>query len=269
MKNKKNNWYKFIIPLFALAFLLVSCAQQPTDVPTTDTSTSSTSAMTPSSAAAMASSRKSQNYGDMAVLSGKHVVMLRTSKGEILIELDADAAPRTVTNFIALAKKGVYNNLTFHRVIPNFMIQGGDPSGDGTGGESIYGETFEDEINATSYGLDKKTLKEQAQGQQLPPQMENMTVKEFYESQGYHYTTALQSLPMVRGSLAMANRGPDTNGSQFFIIHGKDAPWLDGRHTVFGNVTAGMDVVDAIVNVPKDSQDKPKEAVTFTVEVKS
>jgi len=159
---------------------------------------------------------------DGQVISGKHTVVLKTTKGDITIELDADAAPKTVTNFLTLARAGYYNGLTFHRVIPDFMIQGGDPNGDGTGGTSIYGESFEDEPN---------------------------------------------DLPMVRGAIAMANRGPNTNGSQFFIVQVGEAPWLQGRHTIFGHVTEGMEVVDAIVSVPKDANDKPTEPVTYNVEV--
>jgi cyclophilin family peptidyl-prolyl cis-trans isomerase len=206
---------------------------------------------------------------DGSQLKGKHTVVLHTSKGDITLELDADAAPKTVTNFVVLAKAGAYDNLTFHRVIPNFMIQGGDPLGDGTGGESIYGPTFEDEINAKSYGLDTKKLKDAAEGEQLPADFENLTIQEFYEKQGYKYTEAVRSLPMSKGSIAMANRGPATNGSQFFIVHANTVPWLDGRHTVFGHVTAGMEVVDAIANVERDANDKPTAAVTYTVDVKN
>ena len=253
-----KNFYKFIIPLFALAFLLVSCGK----TPPTDTSSNTTSMPSPKTAEAR------KNF-DGVMLSGKHTVILHTTKGDITVELDADAAPKTVTNFVSLAKAGAYDNLTFHRVISDFMIQGGDPEGKGTGGESIFGPTFEDEINANSYELDKKKLKDEAQGEQLPPEFEKMTVKQFYEKQGYIYNDKLQSLPMVKGAIAMANRGPNTNGSQFFIIQAPSVPWLDGRHTVFGNVTAGLDIVDAIVKVPKDSNDKPTTPVTFTVEVKN
>lgn len=238
--------YKFLIPLFALALLLVGCGK-----PTTDT------------------------MGDTGVkgyegkiLSGKHVVVLKTSEGDIAVELDADAAPKTVTNFIALAKTGYYNGLTFHRVIPDFMIQGGDPEGSGTGGESVYGATFEDEINAESYGLHEKSLKEIVGDQPLPPNLEDATVKEYYELQGYRYNDSLESLPLDRGYIAMANRGPNTNGSQFFIItKAGGTPWLDGKHTVFGKVTDGMDVVDAITKVDRDQRDMPTTPVTFEVEV--
>ncbi len=207
---------------------------------------------------------------DGKVLTGKHTVILKTSKGDVTIELDADAAPMTVTNFVWLAKTGYYNGLTFHRVIPGFMVQAGDPNGDGTGGESIFGPTFADEINADSYGLQNQTLKDLAAGQALPSNlkgMENLTIKQFYEKQGYVYSTKFRSLPMRRGAIAMANRGPSTNGSQFFVITAERTPWLEGKHTIFGIVTAGMDVVDTISNVARNPQDKPETPVTMTVEV--
>ena len=140
---------------------------------------------------------------------------LQTNHGPIKIELFPDDAPKTVGNFEDLAGKGFYDGLTFHRVIEDFMIQGGDPTGDGTGGP---GYTFEDEPNEHR---------------------------------------------VVRGALAMANAGPNTNGSQFFIVTADACPWLDGKHTVFGRVTEGMDVVDAISNVPKDSHDRPNDAVVI------
>ncbi len=258
-----KNLYKFIIPLFALAFLLVSCNKQPAPP------AAPPAAAVPSAPMASPKTLEARKAFDGVLLTGKHTVILHTSKGDITVELDADVAPKTVTNFVMLARGGAYDDLIFHRVIPNFMIQGGDPDGMGTGGESIFGETFEDEINATSYGLDKKKLKDEAQGEVLPPELENLTIKEFYEQQGYVYNDKLKSLPMVKGSLAMANRGPNTNGSQFFIVQAPEVPWLNGRHTVFGKVTAGLDVVDAIVNVPRDAQDKPTTPVTFTAEVKS
>jgi cyclophilin family peptidyl-prolyl cis-trans isomerase len=202
------------------------------------------------------------------ILSGEHTVILHTSLGDITVELDADAAPKTVTNFISLARSGYFDELTFHRVIPDFMIQGGDPNGNGSGGESIFGEKFEDEINAESYGLQRMKLTEIAGDQELPDELKDMNVKEFYEMQGYVYNDDLDSLPMSRGAIAMANAGPNTNGSQFFIIQRNDGtPWLEGKHTVFGEVTKGMDVVDAIVAVERGANDKPVEPVTFTVEV--
>jgi cyclophilin family peptidyl-prolyl cis-trans isomerase len=136
---------------------------------------------------------------------------MNTTKGPIAIELFDDDAPETVANFRKLASDGFYDGIIFHRVIPDFMIQGGCPQGTGTGGP---GYTFKDEIN------DHK---------------------------------------VVRGAFAMANAGPNTNGSQFFIVTTESAPWLDGKHTVFGRVSDGMDVVDAIESVETDAGDRPLE----------
>jgi peptidyl-prolyl cis-trans isomerase B (cyclophilin B) len=140
---------------------------------------------------------------------------LHTNHGPIDVELHDADAPKTVENFRKLASDGFYDGVVFHRVIPDFMIQGGDPTGTGTGGP---GYTFEDEFN------DHK---------------------------------------VERGALAMANAGPNTNGSQFFIVTAEATPWLDGKHTVFGRVTNGMDVVDAISQVGTDANDKPREAVVI------
>ena len=140
---------------------------------------------------------------------------LHTNHGAIAIELFDEDAPTTVENFLKLARDGFYDGVVFHRIIPDFMIQGGDPTGTGTGGP---GYTFEDEFN------DHK---------------------------------------VERGALAMANAGPNTNGSQFFIVTTAAAPWLDGKHTVFGRVTDGMDAVDKIEAVETDGQDKPREAVVI------
>jgi peptidyl-prolyl cis-trans isomerase B (cyclophilin B) len=140
---------------------------------------------------------------------------LHTNHGAIAVELFDDDAPKTVENFRKLAGEGFYDGVIFHRVIPDFMIQGGDPTGTGTGGP---GYTFEDEFN------DHK---------------------------------------VERGALAMANAGPNTNGSQFFIVTTEAAPWLDGKHTVFGRVTDGMDVVDTISEVDTEANDKPRDEVTI------
>ncbi len=158
---------------------------------------------------------------DGSYLHGDHTVILHTTMGAITLKLDADTAPKAVTNFVRLAESGFYDGLLFHRVIDGFMIQAGDPKGDGTGGESIYGSTFSD------------------------------------EDSGYR---------MRRGIIAMANRGSNTNQSQFFILQTKEAPWLEGKHTIFGRVTKGLDVVDAIAAVDRDEQDKPIEEISFTVE---
>lgn len=179
-----------------------------------------------------------KNYkGPKATIDTKH--------GQITIQLFDKLAPMTVENFTRLAKKGYYDGTTFHRVISDFMIQGGDPEGNGTGGESIWGHPFEDEFTDQLFNL--------------------------------------------RGTLSMANSGPNTNGSQFFIVQNKNmpkryiremepagypkeiihaykqggTPWLDGRHTVFGQVIDGMDVVDKIAKAKKDKADKPLEAVVI------
>ena len=138
---------------------------------------------------------------------------LHTNQGPIKIEFFDDDAPQTIENFRKLAGDGFYDGLTFHRVISDFMIQGGCPQGTGTGGP---GYTFEDEFN------DHK---------------------------------------VERGALAMANAGPNTNGSQFFVVTAEATPWLDGKHTVFGRVTNGMEVVDTISGAATDANDKPREPI--------
>jgi cyclophilin family peptidyl-prolyl cis-trans isomerase len=140
---------------------------------------------------------------------------IHTNHGPITIELFEDDAPKTVANFTKLAGEGFYDSVIFHRVIPDFMIQGGDPTGTGSGGP---GYTFEDEFN------DKK---------------------------------------IVRGALAMANAGPNTNGSQFFIVTTEAASWLDGKHTVFGRVTDGMEVVNEISALETDARDRPRTDVVI------
>ena len=140
---------------------------------------------------------------------------LHTNHGAIALELYDDHAPKTVDNFLKLARDGFYDGVIFHRVIPDFMIQGGDPTGTGSGGP---GYQFEDEPNEHK---------------------------------------------VVRGALAMANAGPNTNGSQFFIVTTEAASWLDGKHTVFGKVSDGMDVVDAISELDTDSRDRPRSDVVI------
>ena len=179
--------------------------------------------------------------------AGEVVAVMHTTRGDISIRLFKDKVERTVTNFVELSKKGYYNGLIFHRIIKDFMIQGGDPTGTGCGGESIYGEKFEDEFD---------------------PDLHN-----------------------IKGALSMANAGPNTNGSQFFIVQASEVPegmleqmrgladrgfpentvkayeqmggtpWLDFRHSVFGQVFDGMDIVDAIANVKTDGSDRPLEDV--------
>ncbi|MCD1146625.1 peptidylprolyl isomerase [Peptoniphilus sp. KCTC 25270] len=181
---------------------------------------------------------------------GEQVAVLETNHGEIVFRLFPEAAPRTVENFTTLIERGYYNGIIFHRVIPDFMIQGGDPTGSGRGGESIYGAKFEDEFDVNYRNL--------------------------------------------VGALSMANAGPNTNGSQFFIVQGAEvsndilgqmeklgegqgysqdvvdayrehggAFWLDGKHTVFGHVVEGMDVVEKIAQVERNSMDKPLEDVVI------
>lgn len=141
---------------------------------------------------------------------------IETSEGPIVLEFFDDDAPNTVANFRKLATEGFYDGLIFHRIIPNFMIQGGCPQGTGTGGP---GYTFDDEINEHK---------------------------------------------IVRGAFAMANAGPNTNGSQFFIVTAGSCPWLDGKHTVFGEVKDGMDVVEKLESVPTDAQDRPVQPPRIT-----
>jgi len=247
--QKKQNLYLFLIPLFALV-MLAGCSKEQEPAPELEEQVKQETTM--------------EYHGE--ILSGKHTTVISTSLGDITVELDADAAPKTVTNFIALAQEGYYDNLIFHRVIPDFMIQGGDPNGNGTGGRSVFGNTFEDEINAESYGLHERMLKDEVQDQALPEQLAEASLKDYYEMTGYRYDSNLQSLPMSYGYLAMANSGPNTNGSQFFIIQRKEGtPWLEGKHTVFGKVTEGMDIVDAITAVERSANDKPVEDVTFSV----
>ena len=188
-------------------------------------------------------------------VKGEPIAVLHTSMGDIAIRLFPDKTPKTFENFTTHAKNGYYDNRIFHRVIKDFMIQGGDPLGNGTGGESIWGEPFEDE-----------------------PDIE---------------------LRNYRGALSMANAGPNTNGSQFFIVQATSCPqqmldqmpaladrgfpkevadnyaaiggtpWLDFKHTVFGQVYDGMDVVDAIAAVKVGGGDRPKEDVVLrSVEIR-
>lgn len=147
--------------------------------------------------------------------------VIETEKGDITLELYKEIAPETVDNFVKLTEQGFYNGLAFHRVIPDFVIQGGDP---GTGGP---GYTFKDEINPKSLDLSNEEIKE-------------------LERQGYVFDYSLESMPHEVGVISMANSGPNTNGSQFFIITKEPQPHLNGRHTVFGKVIEGMDVVHII-----------------------
>ena len=151
-------------------------------------------------------------YGGSFAMDEK-IVVLETNQGNIEIKLKVDLAPKACENFIKLAEKGYYNGLIFHRVIKGFMIQGGDPTGTGSGGVSIWGKAFEDELTPV----------------------------------------AKFDAP---GILAMANSGPNTNGSQFFITCSK-TPWLNMRHTIFGEVVSGLEVVQKIENTPVNTEDRP------------
>jgi cyclophilin family peptidyl-prolyl cis-trans isomerase len=176
--------------------------------------------------------------------------IIHTSMGDVEVELYKNDAPKTVDNFVKLSQNGYYDELTWHRVIQGFMIQGGDPSGDGTGGESAGGGYLADEINPASLGLSASQIAE-------------------LEKTGYKYDSKLKSHKMDVGSLAMANSGPDTNGSQFFIVTEKAQPHLDGKHTVFGKVKSGLDIVKRISDVAVDENDKPIEPVLInSIEIK-
>ncbi|KAM0474307.1 hypothetical protein ACHAPX_007642 [Trichoderma viride] len=144
-------------------------------------------------------------------------VILETSMGTITLELYTSHAPKTCTNFVTLARRGYFSSTIFHRIIPDFMIQGGDPTGTGRGGSSIYGDKFEDEIDPS-----------------------------------LRHTGA--------GILSMANAGPNTNGSQFFVTLAP-TPWLDGKHTIFGRVKSGLSVVKRMGLVPTGAEDRPVEDV--------
>lgn len=240
------------------------------------------------------------------------VVTIKTSMGKISVKLFAKDAPKTVANFIDLAegkkeftdpktgqkvKRRFYDNLTFHRVMKDFMIQGGCPLGTGSGSP---GYTFEDEINADQLGLNninvfdaeqqphpwllvrtkedfartvmaplyksmgissQKELDEHLE--EMKDKLFNLTLKEAYINSGYRYNTKLKSHAPERGVIAMANTGPDTNGAQFFI-NLVDTPWLTGKHTVFGVVIKGMDVADKIGSVAVDPENStPKREVTI------
>lgn len=185
-----------------------------------------------------------EQFPQLNLSNVESTVVVHTNKGDIELVLFEELVPKTVANFVGLAKQGYYDGVIFHRVIKDFMIQGGDPTGSGMGGESIYGESFEDEFTPLLFNL--------------------------------------------YGSLSMANAGPNTNGSQFFIVTAPNVPaqmlsqlkgagfpepiieayaenggtpWLDQKHTVFGHVVKGMEVVEAIQNTPTGFMDKPQEEI--------
>lgn len=173
-------------------------------------------------------------------------VRLHLKRGTIEVVLFEDAAPNTVANFLDLAGKRFYDGTRFHSVIEKFLAQGGDPTGTGRGGP---GYRIADEIDAAALGLDKTTALDLTKqlGHPPPPQATAaLTLQEIYTKQGYRYKTGLPSRPVRRGALAMAGtRRPDSGGSQFFIAT-IDCPWLDGKHTVFGQVVGGQALVDSM-----------------------
>ncbi len=211
MKNRTPN--VGIVSLFvALSLVLSACG-------TTDTASNSSTSN--SNSASNTTTSMSNNEQIALPVKGQHIATLTTSKGTIKIKFFPEYAPETVKNFEELSKKGFYNNLTFHRVIPGFMIQGGDPLGNGRGGETYKGPgtTLKGEVNP--------------------------------------------ALHHVHGAVAMANKAnPNTASSQFYIVQNKTgAPFLDGGYTIFGQAYEGLDVVDAIANVERDSNDKPRTPV--------
>lgn len=260
----------------------------------------------------LASASSLQKEKEKEVEPKNPVAVIKTNHGDIYVELFAKEAPKTVDNFIRLAegkkeftdpddekkekkiKRPFYDGLIFHRVIKDFMIQGGCPKGDGTGGP---GYSFEDEINATELGLGEMKVidgnnaphkwllirsrqdfgrivvgpllkklgignQEQlkARAGEVEKKLKELTLKECYENLGYVYSEKLKSHHPKKGVIAMANSGPNTNGSQFFI-NLIDTPWLTGKHTVFGKVVKGMDVVEEIGNVKVDDRARPVEDV--------
>lgn len=185
----------------------------------------------PESAATPAENEQAGTQPNLEDFPEKINAVIVTDRGDIVLELYPRIAPKTVVNFLNLSQQKFYDGVKFHRVVPGFVVQGGDPlskdsdpANDGTGGP---GYTFEDEINPKSLGLSDETIAQ-------------------LEGAGYKYNYELRSLPVSAGMIAMANSGPNTNGSQFFIVTDEDQPHLNGKHTVFGKVTKGMDVARKI-----------------------
>ena len=238
MNMKKRGWLLLAI----LIFVLAGCGSKKViEADKTEKSAEQETQQTTTT-----SEGESPMYPQLSkeVASNEALVVMNTTMGAIKIKLFPEVAPKTVENFITHAENGYYDGIIFHRIIADFMIQGGDPTGTGMGGESIYGPKFEDEFSDKAFNL--------------------------------------------RGALSMANAGPNTNGSQFFIVQKSDmdssmlsqmkqagypeeiieaysenggTPWLDNRHTVFGQVIEGMDVVDAMAKVKKNASDKPLEDI--------
>ena len=255
MKNK------LLILFLVLALTFTACQKQDEDKIKVDENKSETQKSVDEEVKEEVKELKAETIAALPQLqevkAGDKIAVLKTNMGTIKIKLFPEYAPKTVENFETHIKNGYYNGIIFHRVIDGFMIQGGDPTGTGRGGESIWGEAFEDEFS--------------------------------------------NSMLNIRGALSMANAGPNTNGSQFFIVQAKEVspdlikmmeeavsqgyseafidayshlggtPHLDGRHTVFGQVIEGMDVVDKIAAVDRDEMDKPKTDVVIeeaTIETK-
>ncbi|MGN7178941.1 peptidylprolyl isomerase [Cytobacillus sp. SAFR-174] len=234
--------WRMLTPILILMFILSACGTS-TEKETDNANGSETEEKQTNNQ----SSETPDNFPQLTeeVQGNERLVEMQTSKGNIKIKLFPDQAPKAVENFIKHSEDGYYDGLIFHRVIQDFMIQGGDPEGTGMGGESIYGKAFEDEFSNELYN--------------------------------------------IRGALSMANSGPNTNGSQFFIVQNTTldpslkeqmekagypeeiikayekggTPWLDNKHTVFGQVVEGMDVVDSIAAVETAEQDKPAEDVVI------
>lgn len=232
MKRGEDQMKKLLMPILLATALLAACGSEETGQQATPDENAGTTE-TP------------MDFPQLSeeVAEDEALVDMNTSMGTIRIKLFPELAPKTVENFLTHAKDGYYNGVIFHRVIRDFMIQGGDPDGTGRGGESIYGEGFEDEISDRLYNF--------------------------------------------RGALSMANAGPGTNGSQFFIVQLPDlpeeglppadapeevkeeyaanggTPWLDGKHTVFGHVVEGMDIIDAIAEVEVGQGDRPVEDIVI------
>lgn len=255
MKNK------FLILFLALALTFTACQKKDEDKEKVNENTNEVQNSAQEEVKEEVKELKAETIAALPQLqevkAGDKIAVLKTNMGTIKIKLFPEYAPKTVENFETHIKNGYYNGIIFHRVIDGFMIQGGDPTGTGRGGESIWGEAFEDEFS--------------------------------------------NSMLNIRGALSMANAGPNTNGSQFFIVQAKEVspdlikmmeeavsqgyseafidayshlggtPHLDGRHTVFGQVIEGMDVVDKIAAVERDEMDKPKTDVVIeeaTIETK-
>ena len=191
--------------------------------------------------------------------------VIKTNIGDITIEFYPESAPKTVKNFVNLAKNDFYDGIYFHRVVKGFFIQAGCPltkldtlrSNDGNGGP---GYTFDNEINAKSFGYDTLLVKNSYFTYKVPVGVETqeITVKKYLEAKGYTFVDSLDSKPHIYGAVSMANNGPNTNGSQFFIVVREDgSPWLDGLHTVFAELVDGFNVVKKIEKLKCDKQDNP------------